>query len=132
MRVQLSSLILLGTCLASLAQEVLPNTQPLTLQGDLSAQMVAGIDRFLTRRTAESTAERQKYWQRDFASVEAYDASVQTNREHLRTIIGAVDARLPVTALEFIGSTINPVKIGETELFTVEAVRWPVFDGVYA
>jgi dienelactone hydrolase len=132
MRVQLSSLILLGTCFASLAQEVLPNTQPLSPQGDLSAQMVAGIDRFLTRQTAESIGKRQKYWQRDFSSVEAYDKSVQPNRDRLRTIIGAVGTRLPVTALEFSSGTTSPVKVGETEFFTVEAVRWPVFEGVYA
>ena len=85
-RVRLFWLISLWVCCASLAQEVLPDTQPLTLQGDLSAQMVAGIDRFLTRETAQSVGERQKYWQRDFSSVEAYDQSVQPNRERLRTI----------------------------------------------
>jgi dienelactone hydrolase len=119
-------------CVACLAQEALPDTQPLTLQGDLSAQMVAGIDRFLTRETEQSIGERQKYWQRDFSSAEAYDKSVQPNRERLRTIIGAVDARLPVTALELVSSTTSPAKVGETDAFTVEAVRWPVFEGVYA
>src|ERR1035437_3769189 len=132
MRVRLFSLILLWACLASLAQEVLPHTQPLTLQGDLSAQMVAGIDRLLTRLTAQSIGERQQYWQRDFSSAEAYDRSVQPNRERLRSIFGAVDARLPVTALEFMSSTSSPAKVGETESFTVHAVRWPVFEGVYA
>ena len=132
MRVRLSSLILLWACFASLAQEVLPDTQPLTLQGDLSTQMVAGIDRFLTRLTAQSIGERQQYWQRDFSSTAAYETSVQPNRERLRMIIGAVDARLPVRALEFVSSTTSPAKIGETESFTVHAVRWPVFEGVYA
>jgi dienelactone hydrolase len=132
MKALLSLFILLWACYASLAQEALPGTQPLALQGDLSAQMVAGIDRFLTRQTAESVAEREEYWHRDFSSAEAYDASVQPNRERLRAIIGAVDARLPVTALEFVSGTSNPAKVGETELFTVEAVRWPVLEGVYA
>ena len=132
MRARLFSLILLWACFAGLAQEVLPHTQPLTLQGDLSAQMVAGIDRCLTRLTAQSIGERQQYWQRDFSSAEAYDRSVQPNRERLRSIFGAVDARLPVTALEFMSSTSSPAKVGETESFTVHAVRWPVFEGVYA
>jgi dienelactone hydrolase len=125
-------LILLWACFAGLAQEVLPHTQPLTLQGDLSAQMVAGIDRCLTRLTAQSIGERQQYWQRDFSSAEAYDRSVQPNRERLRSIFGAVDARLPVIALEFMSSTSSPAKVGETKSFTVHAVRWPVFEGVYA
>jgi dienelactone hydrolase len=37
-----------------------------------------------------------------------------------------------VTALEFVSSTTSPAKVGETDAFTVEAVRWPVFEGVYA
>ncbi len=128
----LSLLILLWAGLAGLAQETLPGTQPLTIPGDLSTQMVAGIDTFLTRLTAKSIADRLKYWQRDFSSVAAYDQSVQPNRERLRAIIGAVDARLPVTALKLVSSTTSPAKVGETESFTVEAVRWPVFDGVNA
>ena len=119
-------------CVASLAQEALPDTQPLTLQGDLSAQMVAGIDRFLTRETAESIGKRGEYWQRAFSSPEAYDVSIRPNRGRLRIIIGAGDPRLPVRALEFVSSTISPAKVGETDAFTVEAVRWPVFEGVYA
>jgi dienelactone hydrolase len=132
MRVRLCCLILLWACLVSPAQEVLPNTQPLTLTGDLSAQMVAGIDRFLTSETEHSIGERHRWWQRDFSSVEAYDKSVQPNRERLRRIVGAADARLPVTALEIMGSTASPAKIAETDSFTAEVVRWPVFEGVYA
>src|ERR1017187_7372216 len=132
MKVQLSYLFLLWACLISPAQEVLPNTQPLTLTGDLSAQMVAGIDRFLTSETERSIGERRRRWQRDFSSAEAYDKAVQPNRERLRRIIGAADARLPVTALEILGSTASPAKIAETDSFTAEVVRWPVFEGVYA
>src|ERR1019366_4271906 len=77
---RLFCLIPLWACCASLAQDVLPNTQPLILQGDISTQMVAGIDKFLTRETEHSIKERQQYWQRDFASAQAYDASVQPNR----------------------------------------------------
>ena len=37
-----------------------------------------------------------------------------------------------MAALEFPGSTTNPAKIAETESFTVQAVRWPVLEGVFA
>ena len=94
--------------------------------------MVAGIDRFLTRETEQSIGGREKYWKRDFTSIKTYDESVQPNRERLRSMIGAVDARFPVIALEFVSSTASPAKVGETDAFTVEAVRWPVFEGVYA
>ena len=131
MRVRLFWLIPLWACCASLAQEVLPGTQPLTLPGDFSTQMVAGIDRFLTRETEHSIGGRQQCWQRDFASAPAYDASVQPNRERLRKIIGAVDERLRVTALEFVSSTDSPATVGETDGFTIKAVRWPVVEGVF-
>ncbi len=132
MKLRLSGAILLWACLGSLAQEVLSNTQPLTLTGDLSAQMVAGIDRFLTAETNRSIGERQRLWQRDFSSVEAYDKSVQPNRERLRRMIGAADARLRVNALEIMASTASPAKAAETDAFMAQAVRWPVFQGVFA
>ena len=39
---------------AGRAAEPLPATQPLVIEGDLAEQMVAGIDRFLLRETADS------------------------------------------------------------------------------
>jgi dienelactone hydrolase len=109
----------------------LPGTQPLTLQGDLSAQMVAGIDKFLLREIERCAGERPKLWHRDFSSEEAYDKSVEPNRDRLRKLIGAADARLPVKALELVGSADNFSQRAETDLFTVQAVRWPVFEGVF-
>ncbi len=104
---------------------------PLAQQGDLAAQMVEGIDRFLSRELQESITERQKHWHRDFSSRQAYDQSVQGNRERLRKLIGAVDPRLPVTALELMNNTDFPSRIAHTDLFTVDLVRWPVFEGVF-
>jgi dienelactone hydrolase len=113
------------------AQLTLPGTQPLTMQGDLSAQMVAGIHRFLDAETERSVAGRQSLWRRDFTSREAYEKSVQPNRARLRRYIGAVDERLPVAALEYVSTTSMSARIAETERFTVFAVRWPVFEGVH-
>jgi len=109
----------------------LPGTKPLTQEGDLSAQMVAGIDKFLLRELDASTAGREPFWKRDFSSREAFEKSVTPNRERLRKIIGAVDERLPVTALELIDTTAAPALLVETPLFRAYAVRWPVFDGVH-
>jgi len=130
-RVPLFSLAPLFLCFAGAAQDVLPGSQPLTLQGDLSAQMVAGIDKFFTCELEQSIIGREKLWHRDFSSPQAYDASVQTNRARLGKIIGATDERLPVTALDFVSSTASPALVAETDAFTAKGVRWPVFDGVY-
>src|SRR5262245_6708042 len=102
-----------------LAQDQLPDSQPLTSQGDLSAQMVAGIHRFLLREIDHSPASRPAFWRRDFSSASAYQNSVAPNRERFRKLIGAVDSRLPVSALELLGSTGCPAQVAETELFVV-------------
>jgi dienelactone hydrolase len=130
-RARLVWLAPLFVCLGGVAQEALPGTQPLALSGDLSAQMVTGIDTFFMRETERSVAARATFWQRDFSSAQAYAASVEPNRQRLRKIIGAVDERLPVSALELVSSTTSPALVGETDAFTVKAVRWPVFAGVF-
>src|SRR5258705_6749855 len=130
MRLTARLLLLAATFVAQAeAPLFLPGTQTLTLQGDLSSQMVAGIDKFLTLEAQRSVVERQKLWKRDFSSAPGYDKSVQPNRERLRGIIGAIDARAPMTGL--VNSNGNPAKVAETDLFTIYAVRWPVFEGVF-
>src|SRR5947207_15908492 len=96
------------------AQETLPGTQPLTATGDLSAQMVAGIDRFLMRETKESVAKRGK-----------------PDSERFRKIIGAIDTRQRDEALEFISTTAQPAKLAETKTFEMLAKRWPVCEGIH-
>src|ERR1051325_9988531 len=84
----------LATLLATLvtplfAADTLPGTQSLTLTGDLSAQMVAGIDRFLDRELEASVAKRAEFWKRDFTSPDAYEKSAAPNREHMPKLLSA-------------------------------------------
>ena len=124
-------LSLLGSIAFVHAQEAgLPGSQLLSIKGDLSAQMVEGIDMFLLREIEASTTNRARFWQRDFSSREAYEKSVAPNRERFRKMIGAVDPRLPVSELEFIETTREPSLVAETDSYTIRAVRWPVFNGV--
>jgi len=121
-----------GFAISTFAQEtILPGTQPLVLKGDLSAQMVEGIDKFLLREIERSTAERPKWWKRDFSSPEAYEASIAPNRERFRKLIGAIDGRLPVSELQYIETTLEPSLVAETDSYIIRAVRWPVFEGVF-
>src|SRR5437868_5016491 len=69
----------------------LPNTAPLTMRGDLAAQMVESIDRYLMRETQIVAGNREKYWKRDTSSPEAYAKSIEPNRERFRKMIGLVD-----------------------------------------
>ena len=110
--------------------QTLAGTEPLSWTGDLSAQMVAGIDRFLMRQTDDSVAERGNFWSRDFSSKEAYAKSVAANRQHLRQIIGAVDPRARV-AMQVVQELGGPPAVAQSEPYSVTVVRWAVFDGVY-
>jgi len=61
--------------------QTLPQTQPLTRSGDLTMQMVADIDGWLSRRLADSPNRRP--------------APTPAARQELREIIGVLDARVP-------------------------------------
>ncbi len=129
-RLKMKTTALLVLCVASVAaaaERTLPGTQPLATTNDLSREMVAGIDKFLMRETAAAVALRSNYWRRDFSSPAAYEKSVAENRERFRTIVGAVDERLPVTTLELVTSTSQSSLVAEADGYTVHAVRWPVF-----
>ena len=82
-------------------KSTLPNTSPLTEEGDLSQAMLDGLHRFAERKIDESVAARAKLWKRDTSSPEAYEKSIQANRESFRRIIGVVDSRVPVTMERF-------------------------------
>lgn len=131
MRLLLPFPLLLSPLALAQIPEPLNGTKLLTMQGDLSAQMVAGIDRFLDRELERSVNERAKLWHRDLASRAAYEKSVQPNRDHLRKYVGAMDPRLPVTALEYVSTTSTSAKLAETDRYTIHAVRWQVLDGVH-
>ncbi|MBI1902212.1 MAG: hypothetical protein HYS13_14015, partial [Planctomycetia bacterium] len=109
----------------------LKGTQPLTVEGDLSAAMRAGFDKFLSRELDESVAERAAFWKRDFSSAAAYNASVAANRERFRRMIGLVDERAPIKDLELLGTLGSPAKIAEDRFHVIYAVRWPVLEGVF-
>ncbi|MBN2507203.1 MAG: hypothetical protein JXQ71_10955 [Verrucomicrobia bacterium] len=117
--------------LGAQTQSSLPGTEALDWTGDLSARMVAGIAVFLQQEIDCSAAQRERFWRRDYSSPAAYADSVASNRERFRAIIGAVDPRVPVTALDYVQTTARPAAVAATESYTVYAVRWPVFEGVH-
>ena len=89
-----------------LTGQSLPGTAPLTIEGDIAARMVDGIHLYLDRQTAAAPALRPA-----------------PNRERLRQIIGAVDARVK-------GDLIRLRTLQGGAGYSVHEVRWPVFDDV--
>ncbi|PYT23563.1 MAG: hypothetical protein DMG58_27820, partial [Acidobacteria bacterium] len=95
-----------------------------------AARATRRIHRYLDRSTLASLESREKLWKRDYRSAELYGQSVAPNRDHLRTIIGAVDQRLPATDIRLEARTPEAPAIGSGSGYKIYAVRWPVFEGV--
>jgi dienelactone hydrolase len=108
----------------------LPGAKPLTIEGDLSALMHEAALRDMDRKIADSIVSRPRFWHRDTSSPEAYEKSIEANREHFRKIIGVVDQRLPAT-MEYFGDAENPALVAEAKGYRVFQVRWPVLEGVH-
>ena len=109
--------------------EPLPGTAALDWTEDISVRIVDEAHRLLDRKTAESVKSREKYWKRDFSSPEAYQKSIEPNRERFKKLIGVVDPRVPVV-MERFGDDDNPALVAETEKYRVWQVRWTVLEGV--
>ena len=118
------------TLTTATAQE-LPGATKLTAESDLAMEMVAGIDRFVTRELRASVARRAAHWRHDFSSSENYFRSVEPNRRRFLKIIGAVDERRRDVRPELVAAISTPALAWTGKTFTATAVRWPVFDGVY-
>src|SRR5216683_6721612 len=112
-----SAFILLVTSLAvtPIHAEPLPDTKPLTTEGDLAARMVAGIDKYLMRELEASVEKRKDLWKLDLSSRKAAEKSVEPNRERLKKVLGVVDARVPAIELEYVATAGQPSLIAETE-----------------
>ncbi len=110
--------------------QVLRGTEPLTLDGDLAAQMVEALDGYVSRAIANSVGERAGLWNRDYSSHSAYTGSVEPNRARLRKRIGCLDSRLPIEELIYSATTKTEAQLADDDNYTVSRVRWQVFDEV--
>src|SRR5262245_22416300 len=125
---------ILALCIGAVApaQQVhtLPGTELLTWQGDLSERMMDGAHRFVERKIDESVGNRQRYWSRDFTTRQAYEKSVEANRERFLKSIGVVDARVPVS-MERFGENDDSAVVADAIAYRIYQVRWPVLNGVW-
>ena len=110
----------------------LPDTRPLTMEGDIASELVAGVDRFLLRQLAESQGNRGRYWNRDTASPRAYSQSIDANRKRLAHILGLRDVRAPFDAPRLLATTSHSSIVAKSNRVTIHAVRWPVIHDLTA
>lgn len=107
----------------------LAGTTYMEAEGDLAAQMVAGIDRYLLRATDESIHHRSERWKRDLSSHEQYAQSIEANRRRFRKLIGAHNPRHGFgQATGFRREQLVGAEDEHAEgiVCRVERVRWPV------
>ncbi|MBM3846118.1 MAG: hypothetical protein FJ405_07530 [Verrucomicrobia bacterium] len=109
----------------------LTGTRPLTLTGDITSNLVAGVDRFLLHETARSVERRPQFWNRDFTSPEAYNRSIQTNRDRLSFILGVRDKRVATSSMELVATVDQPALTGQGSGYEIHRVRWPAFGSVH-
>lgn len=129
---KLSSLVCLGASawLCGAQGQPLAGTSPLTMEGDIASNLVAGVDRFLLRKIDESAAGRARFWHRDFFSWQAYERSITTNRQSLARMLGVRDLRVNPVELELLATSTRPALRGRGKDYEVFAVRWPAFGDV--
>jgi hypothetical protein len=72
----------------------MPGTSALEwTEEDLSGRLMDGAHRFVERQIEEMQARVPRFWRYDSTSPAAWTAALDENRQRLREIIGAVDAR---------------------------------------
>jgi dienelactone hydrolase len=109
----------------------LPGTESLEWTDDIASRLVDGVDRFLLKEIEKSVERREPYWHRDYSSPEAYNKSIEPNRQRLAHILGVRDERVSFEGLELVATTEQPALVGQGEGFKVFAVRWPVIRNIH-
>lgn len=123
--------------------EVFPGTKALSPEEDRSIKILDGAHAYIEEKINEASSSRAKYWRRDFSSREAYERSVDANRQRFMEIIGVTDKSQPLQSfkqvlkeiyppvtMEKISVDDDPVIVAETSKYRVYQVRWPVLNGV--
>lgn len=95
----------------------------------MEGRIKKGIDAFLTNYTKEVVQERETFWNRNFSSVEAYEASIAPNRERLQEMIGIRGPRVP-SNLQIKSRPGHKTMISETEKCAIYEIEWQVKDGL--
>ena len=111
-------------------ERTLPGTQPLlwpeTTDAEMADRLMDGAHRFVDRKIALAITRRGRHWNRDTSNgPAAYEASIASNRQEFRRLIGVVDERVePV--MERFGDDLNAAMVAETGAYCVYQVRWQV------
>jgi len=99
--------------------------------GDHTADMVAGIAKFLEKETGNALKNRGKYWHPDFANEMRFNESIAVQRNALQSRLGVVDKRCQPDLQVESASYIQPFLL-DFDRYTVQAVNWAVLGDLRA
>lgn len=105
------------------ARTPLAGTKKLEMEGDIAAQLVDGVDKFLLREIEKSVEGRAKFWKRDLSSPEAYNKSIEPNRKRLAHILGVRDKRELLDTVDSVSLKL----VATADKYKVFRMTWRVF-----
>lgn len=99
-------------------RKTLPNTKRLTQKGDLAAEMVSGINRYLTRATEHARQNRN-----------IHATSKDKLRQQLTHILGLFDPR-ESDAIQLHSPPNEPTVVATGEGYRIYEISWPALKGI--
>ncbi len=135
--------------------KVLAGTSPLETQGDITSQLVEGVDRFLLSKLASAPAARLEAWKKNEVQGLAQSLPEKTRREaalratsqgnasekptidelrraELARIIGLRDVRVKQPRIALKHALGDPTHYAQGQNWRAYLAEWPVLDGVEA
>ncbi|MFO1065073.1 MAG: dienelactone hydrolase family protein, partial [Pirellulales bacterium] len=120
-----------GSTICAQSPKVLADTAPLSTQGDLTSDLVDGVDRFLLKQIAQLPGARKSHWQKPQGE-STVDRIVRGMRDRLSVIDGLRDKRVAKPTFTFEVGPDGKTGRVDAEGWTAFATRWSVFDDVDA
>lgn len=127
----LLALLVFFPALTTAETKPLPNTAPLTMEGDIAMQLVEGVDKFLLRKIDASAAARDKLWPK-VVKPDQRAALAAEKRQRLAVMLGVRDQRVPFESPELLETTTRSARLAEADTYRVYAVRWPTIGDMFA
>ena len=105
--------------------ERLPDTGPLTLPKNIVSAQLEQVLGYLSRRIDQARTVRDRKWNPDFSSPEAYQKSVAPHRARCRAMLGLVDRSADV-------GQAKSEPLGSTDNCRIERITIPMSGGLNA
>ncbi len=109
--------------------KVLPGTQALQMEGDITSALVDGVDRFLLDQVSKSSQTRESLWPN---FVHRDPAKPHPLAAELSNIIGLRDQRVPNTRLIIERDPRSVAPYASTKQWQADLARWSVLPAVDA